>query len=521
MSGWLKPLLILACCALAAAYVVAWRAPAAGTYHDDGVYMVTAKALAEGKGYRIISLPREIPQTKYPVLFPLVLSAVWRVFPEFPANVPYLKLVALISAMLWFVLVYRLLREEGASERVALVITLLTASSGLVIYLSTSVLAETLFAMLTTASLIFLGRVEKSDSASLVAAVAAGVLAALAFHTRTIGLALVAAGPLALVIHRKWRAAIAFTTAAVLLCLPWVLWLLLNRASATTVDDYQSLTNYQSWNVIAGFTFLQKLQIVATNIVLSATALVTLVGYPQHWTLLLGAVPAAIAVVEGARKVGTRGLAVFLAVYVGVTLLWAWMPIRFLAPVLPLLYWFGYRGIGSRRRALIVAGALVGALSLFGVARAARQSLTLGDVQPGLRAQDSWYQLQSLLEWVKKNTPQDAVLAGNLDPLYYLYTGRKATRGFLADPYYLFYSQSGHPIGSREEVMFRLAADGVTHWIVSPNSSFGEGPHLARMQAEALANQPDLVRRRKAIGDGSYSVLELRLDNSAHTAEKR
>ena len=56
-------------------YLLALTAPAAGMFHDDGVYLVTAKSLAEGRGYRLLSMPGEPPQTKYPVLFPFSLSS--------------------------------------------------------------------------------------------------------------------------------------------------------------------------------------------------------------------------------------------------------------------------------------------------------------------------------------------------------------------------------------------------------------------------------------------------------------
>ena len=39
--------------------------------HDDCLYFVSAKSLADGGGYRIASLPGEPPQTKYPPLYPL------------------------------------------------------------------------------------------------------------------------------------------------------------------------------------------------------------------------------------------------------------------------------------------------------------------------------------------------------------------------------------------------------------------------------------------------------------------
>src|SRR5262249_49748420 len=50
-------------------YYLAWSTPSFGIVHDDGIYVVTAKALATGQGYKIISLPSALPQTKYPILF--------------------------------------------------------------------------------------------------------------------------------------------------------------------------------------------------------------------------------------------------------------------------------------------------------------------------------------------------------------------------------------------------------------------------------------------------------------------
>src|SRR5262245_1204078 len=64
-----------------------------GGYHDDGIYATTAKALATGQGYRIISLPSEPAQTKYPPLYPLLLSLIWRVYPRFPENVAWLTML--------------------------------------------------------------------------------------------------------------------------------------------------------------------------------------------------------------------------------------------------------------------------------------------------------------------------------------------------------------------------------------------------------------------------------------------
>ena len=129
-------------------YWIAFHAPAVGIYHDDGIYLVTAKALAEGKGYRIISLPGELPQTKYPILFPAVLSVAWKISPRFPENALFLKTIPFLSAMLWLWLSYRLIREETGPQGVALWIVLLTAASSWVVFFSTTFMSETFFACL-------------------------------------------------------------------------------------------------------------------------------------------------------------------------------------------------------------------------------------------------------------------------------------------------------------------------------------------------------------------------------------
>src|SRR5260370_30333334 len=96
-------------CAGAASLFVAWaywtalHAPAMGMFHDDGIYAVTAKALATGRGYRIVSLPTEIAQTKYPILFPALLAVVWKLFPEFSRNLLLLKVPTFLCTLLWAV----------------------------------------------------------------------------------------------------------------------------------------------------------------------------------------------------------------------------------------------------------------------------------------------------------------------------------------------------------------------------------------------------------------------------------
>ena len=46
-----------------------------GLFEDDSIYFSSAKALAQGQGYVLPSVPGTPPATKYPILYPLILSS--------------------------------------------------------------------------------------------------------------------------------------------------------------------------------------------------------------------------------------------------------------------------------------------------------------------------------------------------------------------------------------------------------------------------------------------------------------
>ena len=81
-------------CAVAASLVVPYPA---GIFHDDGVYLVLAKALASGNGYRYLHLPGAPLATHYPPGYPLLLALLWTFAPHFPSN---LTIILLANALL-------------------------------------------------------------------------------------------------------------------------------------------------------------------------------------------------------------------------------------------------------------------------------------------------------------------------------------------------------------------------------------------------------------------------------------
>lgn len=93
-----RALLVLAILASSYLFWCARDAPAVGVFGDDGFYLTAAQSIVEGRGYRMPSLPGAPYQTKYPPLYPLLLSVVWKIAPVWPSNVPYFML---LSCLIW------------------------------------------------------------------------------------------------------------------------------------------------------------------------------------------------------------------------------------------------------------------------------------------------------------------------------------------------------------------------------------------------------------------------------------
>src|SRR5206468_5588963 len=74
-----------------------------GIFHDDGVYLVLAKAIAGGSGYRYLHIPGAPFATHYPPVYPLFLALLLKVAGPFPQSMTLLLLAnaALLGLVAW------------------------------------------------------------------------------------------------------------------------------------------------------------------------------------------------------------------------------------------------------------------------------------------------------------------------------------------------------------------------------------------------------------------------------------
>lgn len=502
---------------LVLAYGAALVAPAAGLFHDDGIYVVTARALAEGRGYRIISLPDAPPQTKYPILFPWLLSLVWQVAPPFPASLPWLRLVPLLSTLAWLWTSWRLIRLLGGSREIATGIVLLTAAAPWTLFLSTTLLSETLFAALLTGALWALAASDVSLQRTTRLAAVAATLSGAACLTRAAGVAVVAALLAWLMSRRRWRQAAVFAAVVGAIAGPWALWVAFQNASVE--EAYYSASPYLSWNIVFGYTRLEKLDVLVRNVFYMALTPAVLWGAHFGSLALFGGAFLAIPlVVTGIWRARNSVVAWCVASVIGLSMLWVWPPTRFIAPIVPLLLWLGLDALHGKARLLVIGmGVVVGAAGALGTLRVAATATERGSVWPSASTAEDWRKISPLLEWVKHATSPGAVITGNLDPAYYLFTNRVAVRAFEPDSYALYYAPLGHarpPLGTLEDFRRRLLRARVDYCIWTPARGFGEGPHFRRLLDELATEFPGSLRvvaGEEASGYVVYAVDRSRL----------
>lgn len=439
--------LTLALCVLAiiAALVLRGRVPVAGAgvYYDDGVYAALGHSLATGQGYVYENLPGSLPGIKYPPLYPVLLAAAWKVFPEYPANLAALKAINAILTGLAGTLAFLLFtRSTDRTPRLATfaAVVLLGYGSWQMMALGTALLSEPLFLVLGTAALLLSGR--KTDPPpGYSAAVALGLLAAATFLTRGIGLTLVAAvllgeflrgrGPGGEVGRSRW--ALVVTALA-----PVVAWMAWTRSRAGDIPQVLlgPYGSYGDWYLSEAMFSPRRVAEIASAHWASFLANLQYMWIPNAADSAAIVVLTAVAglFVVGSLRVARRNLALaaFPPLYLFLVMVWPYEPDRFLYAILPLVTLIAAEGafVAAERirqdlprwgPALLFAGLLL-------------LVLNAAMYQGRAQARIAWARVQTipavvyapLNEWIRANVSEDAIIASGLDPYVFWETGRTA-----------------------------------------------------------------------------------------------
>src|SRR5690242_3368175 len=315
--------------ALAPAAHLAWVGrdlPHLGYFHDDSIYLVSAKSLAEGRGYRILSLPAEPFQTKYPPLWPLALAVIWKIDPQFPENLRWGMAVAWLMLPAMMALAWHWFRSAGFGPGARTTLCAVLALSPWIVFLSTTLMSELVFSVTLLAALLAIERAGTSVwRASL-----AGTLAAAAYLVKTAALPLLAVAPLRLIWRRRYWSAAVFFCAMLPSVTAWMFWAGHHMTGARDIVSlyYTNYFGYQIYNI--GWRELPLVMWKNLDGVFSGIAglLIFDLGksvFGMHLSRFL-AIGAIVGVVRQARTRGVTPYHGFAAAYAAILLVWHFPP---------------------------------------------------------------------------------------------------------------------------------------------------------------------------------------------------
>jgi hypothetical protein len=449
-----------------------WRnsdMPQFGDIHDDSIYYVSAKSLAAGD-YRIESLPTRPFQTKYPPLYPLLLSIAWRVNPNFPANLPIAAWISWLALPLMLSLLAALYPRMGIAGWRAWLLLILLAVNPYVITFSSRLLSELWFTALLAGVLLLVERAAKTE-ARVAWAVAGGLLAGIAYLMRSAGIVLLASGFVYLWMRGRRRKAVVFAGVMLPFVGAWTLWARLHQLHT---DDIALIyyTDYFRYEIIN--VTIHNLHLVLWK---NLDGLVSSLGYlmlPNVTSSLFMKILAeliGVAMISGIVRLVRSGKAVHYAIFAAgasfMLVIWHFPPNeRFVLPLAPLAFAglvtemehftiMARAGLKHREASQRVAAGVMLSLAALMFAGAVGLQAYVGGAFLGETANE--YRKRNIdyrgaYAWIRANLPQDAALLAYNDPVLYLYTGRHSISRPL--PPYIWYA-SDH---ARAVEMYRSLA---------------------------------------------------------------
>lgn len=428
-----------------------------GRTHDDSLYLSSAKALAEGRGYIIASFPGSPAQTKYPILFPWLLHWVWKWDPSFPANLrPAIRLTEFFGcwALIASFFLFRKLLGIGSGAACFLVGAL--AFQSMFVRMSGLIMSDVPFmALLLTAFVVAdyaLRPAGRWRDAALL-----GVIVGMSFGLRSIAVAAIAG----FLVVGLWRHALkqsAIFSAAVGIAAGGIAFATrLAIGNAPGIDPtggglgWQQLAAYYSgylkfWPIaVPSAHALFALARANALYLISVPGSYLATPFANRGPLISALLTVLILVGLWRQKRDARWQPVLAvaALYCAILVVWPWSPERFLLPLLPIFLAalvVELKRVVPMLRKKITSGNPFAERSIAAVmslALIAPLMMGLWDfaVRDPHRAMDSaksqaanLAQREEAYRWIRQNRSADAHILAYEDAVLYLYTNRQSLR---------------------------------------------------------------------------------------------
>jgi hypothetical protein len=424
--------------------------PHFGILQDDGVYMIDAQSLAHGSGYRILSLPAQPFDTRYPPLYPLYLSLAWRAIPAFPANLTMAIMLSWLSLPVGLMLTYLWCRRHAYPVSITWLVVGLFALNPYVLFFVANLGSEMLFMVFLLGAILV---AEHEYQSVWRAPLLAGAIAGAGYLTRTSGIALLPAAVAYYIWKKQPRGALWFALGMLPAVFSWMLW---SRVHAAPGQDVVTLcyTNYLGYYFMnVGWDNLPHILWRNSSALLESMGSLVFPQAMEEGILAKMILwPLGIAMILGCVRMVRQGVgqlyAFFGTVSLAMLLIWHYQPNqRFVLPLAPLLlagFCFEVLYLSERFHKAVADRTRARRLAAYGLAGSLATVLTIGlvlqlsmdvGVIPNLFRDDRANTLayRSIYRWIATHLPAEANILWQDDTALYLATGHHSV-SFVVPP---------------------------------------------------------------------------------------
>lgn len=458
-------LLVLA--ALTGLYFYLMKPSLAGFLYDDGMYLMAGKALVSGQGYHLTGIEAAPFFYKYPPFYPLLLGIFWKINPQFPKDIPWLKSLNIVLSIATLgLLAYYYRRIQKFPLWLCAGLIAIIGTNWRLIEVTIEMMSEPLFMALATLSIILAHCFSQKNTPLKTSQLLILMgLSVTAFYTRTMGLTLIAALSLWFWLLGWRKQSVFYSMGCFGALLPWFIWSASRKDTTYAVGDFLvrtfQETYFQSFKmdlryeytlpemVINGirallgnlsvqfFPLLERFFLYKPTVLSESVIL----GLSFGLALLLGG--------YAYRQLRQRHFTVeglFVLIYLLILPFWSFYKAypRFWVPLLPFAWAFlmqaSQAALSTNQRRKIAVGLLMAlALStnliqlLPYLAKNSPNPLTISSTQV-----DLWQSYKEVFKYIQSETPADALIypVDNKDEGYFwaLNSQRQAFDFFLYLP---------------------------------------------------------------------------------------
>lgn len=420
----------------------------AGLNYDDGIYLSLAKALAEGKGYRAIYQIGTPIHVLYLPFYPYALSLIWRIYPYFPENILFLKSASIFAFLGLLIFAFLFLKQFPIKRHFVYPAMILLASCVSVYRYSNYVNADIFYGLWLFLFLYYFYYKIKIRERLYPLYFLSVILitSVFLFYTRVTGIAFCLSWIVYFLFKRNFKYLFIYSGIIVIVTLPWFFYILKDIESSylgfiLDKDNYFHLGLNRIFPII--FENLRVITIRSipmyifptaySKFVITKFATGNFIFIRNIFCLIISTLTiyGFICIFQKERFIFS-----YVICYLGLMLIWNWEPNRYLlslAPFIIISFLYGLFRLIDRIGPLLPFEKYkfklpqYAFLAVFFIILTGNfiRSSDLFDYSNISLIRKNPHPHQAVFDWIKNNTEEHDRIATVIDPMYYLYTGRK------------------------------------------------------------------------------------------------